>query len=132
MIWSLACFSLALLAGMSQELEEVGRDLPIPSSVETTLRAECRGRRLSVTYSIRRPGPDSFTLIEVDDKPVRRDRVANLNRMLGGYMLDDVSIYSCEGAGEDYEIKMHLKFSKGEERYIYLIAIKGGQIRLIR
>lgn len=105
---------------------------PIPDWEEHSITAVCRGRPVALRYAIRRPGPDVFSEVSVGGKKLSDPMLANLNRMLAGYMLDNVSLYSCEGEGDEYELKFTLHFSKEEERHIYLMGLRQGQLRVIR
>ena len=123
---------LAVLA-LEQDLATIdAAQPPIPSRESHSIAADCRGRRIDLAYTISRPGPDMFGSIAIGGQALPEQEVARLNQMLGGYMLDDVSIYSCEGKGADFEVRLHLRFSRGEERHNYLVAIKSGRFRLIR
>jgi len=73
-----------------------------------------------------------FSLISVGGQELPLAEIARLNGLLGGYTLDDVSLYSCEGKDADYDLKLHLEFRKGEERHIYLVGMRGGRVRVIR
>lgn len=107
-------------------------DPRIPSREVHSIEASCRGRPISVRYTVSRPGPDLFETIAIGGMALSAEQIGLLNRMLAGYMLDGVQLYSCEGEGAAYELKLNLLFSRGEERHIYLIGIRGGRVRLIR
>lgn len=121
-----------LLSPLQSAREIVIREPTPPSRLEVALNAQCGGKAVLVRYAIQRPGPDLFSAVSVDGQEFSAQELGRLNEMLGGYMLDEAAIPSCEGDGRSYEAHMRLIYGSGPRRYHYILGLKNGQFRIIR
>jgi hypothetical protein len=52
--------------------------------------------------------------------------------MIGGYMLDEVDLVSCDGSGDEYDVLVGIAFTSGLEQDLVSLGIKNGRLRQIR
>lgn len=124
-------FPAVLLFSGNDEVIMLGHS-PIPTQVIITLSAECQGSNIFVEYSTKRPGPDEFRSIEIDDRPLQVQQLDRLNDMIGGLQLDSVSIVSCEQFGYAYEGQIRLSLQDNPRFTSVLIGVSVNKWRVIR
>jgi hypothetical protein len=122
---------LAALLAQSGGFIEIDHPSP-PSREQISISAECEGRKIEIRYAVNKPGPDLFETIAVGGKPLPRDAIGTLNDMIAGYTLDEVDLVSCDGEGDQYEVRFDAALGGGAENHRVYLRIKNGRLTQLR
>jgi hypothetical protein len=118
---------LAALLAQGGGFIEIDHPSP-PSREQISISAECEGRKIEIRYAVNKPGPHLFETIAVDGNPLPRHAIGALNEMIAGDTLNEVDLVSCDGEGDQYEVRFHVAVGSGPEKRRLYLRIKNGRL----